>query len=162
MWDVIFIFILVGIVISVLLLYLLYLIKSQNRNLVKRWLIRAEISGYLILCISLGGGFISNMMHDSVDEKKEFTINQKLNYLWMLNLEKINYSNDNNGLYQRYNELNAGWKYLNEDNSFVEMQDTTAANIQGILYMISTVLIAAGRAKELLIDSDSDSNKKNT
>lgn len=160
MWVIIFLFIVICILTIIVFSFIFKLIKKGERNVVIKRLIKAELLGYMILFMSLGFGFISNIMHDFSSDGKEFIINQKLNNLWLFDFHMMNKSSSYNQLDQEYVEINKSWVDLEKSNKLVEEQDKTATIIQGIMYMLATILIAAGRAKELIVDDASNSEKK--
>lgn len=110
-----------------------------------------EIFGYLFLIISLIWTGVSDITVDSSEANKNIINDEKLNILWQFEREKVAFTEGVNvdKLSNRYSDLNEGWEIL-VDNSLLEEQAETSKTISYILFVLSSLLIAAGRIGELV------------
>lgn len=140
-------------IISCLLFRLiLFFIKSKPERA-----IGVEISGYILLLISLLWGFVVIETENVSNGQSDIILNEKLNMLWEFEREKTRNSDTENiyALYEEHSLIDERWLSFNESNKLIGEQEELANKLQYFIVGLSTILIASGRIGEIIISSKS-------
>lgn len=124
--------------------------------------IKLELIGYVLLAISLGWSFLHNDLINMSSNSDWIILNEKLNNLWHYNrnLQSFIHDGDFDEINEKYYSLTKNMHYLEESSQMLKKQEKTANILSSILLVLSTLFIACGRGKELIIDLNETKKKK--
>ncbi|MEG0181249.1 MAG: hypothetical protein RR657_05105 [Peptostreptococcaceae bacterium] len=147
------IYTLIGSILIVLgMIGLIYLIIKQiyNKINIYKFFRVTEMSGYILLFISLIFGAIYFMIVEMDSDSDNLIINSKLDSIISIQKEMLSDSDTNDKLTYYYKQ-DSYLKSLNKNIKFKEQVETVKV-INLIGYIISTILISTGRVGDLMND----------
>ena len=124
--------------------------------------IKLEVSGYILFAISLGWFFINDDLINMSANSDLLILNEKMYDLWHFNEDLYEYIESGNidEIREKHHSMTKHIQQLEEGAEGLKRQERTSGIINGVLFALSSLLVAAGRGKDLILEIDKKKSKK--
>lgn len=148
-------------VVALVVLAIIYIFKSIIIGF-PNTAIKLEIAGYVLLAVSLGWSFLNEDLKNMSHNSDLLILNQKIDKLWYYNEDLHEYiaEKDINKIRERYHQMSKHIHDLELNTQGLKKQVETSRRITGALFVLSSLLIACGRGKELIFKAKSKVDTK--